>query len=414
MHEALKVYLKDSFVGWLSHETRGDAFSFRYEPRYLEAPAEGALSFALPLSDEAFDTERTYGFFANLLPPAAVRQRLGASLHLSRNNVFGFLRAIGGDCAGAVSLHPEGARPTPQDVERTRELSEEEAVAILRSLRRRPLYAAGEAGYRYSGAGAQDKLIARVKDDRVILPLYGTPSTHIVKPPADGFPDSVENEFFCERLATALGLAAARCDILVLGGGRHYVSERYDRETVGGRPRRLHQEDFCQLLSVDPESKYEEDGGPTIPQCLDVLRRMRMPAPGQLAFLDAVAFNYLIGNADAHAKNHSVVYRGGAPVFAPLYDLVCTAVYPELSRESAMRIGGDAAFERISRDSFARMGEACRISPRLALDRLDALAAKILPAARTLAEACADSHPSPVYSRIVDVIAAQTARVAKP
>ena len=73
---------------------------------------------------------------------------------------------------------------------------------------------------------------------------------------------------------------------------------------------------------------------------------MRMPAPGQLAFLDAVAFNYLIGNADAHAKNHSVVYRGGAPVFAPLYDLVCTAVYPELSRESAMRIGGDAAFAR--------------------------------------------------------------------
>ena len=275
MHEALKVYLKDSFVGWLSHETRGDAFSFRYEPRYLADPAEGALSFALPLSDEAFDTERTYGFFANLLPPAAVRQRLGASLHLSRNNVFGFLRAIGGDCAGAVSLHPEGARPTPQDVERTRELSEEEAVAILRSLRRRPLYAAGEAGYRYSGAGAQDKLIARVKDGRVILPLYGTPSTHIVKPPADGFPDSVENEFFCERLATALGLAAARCDILVLGGGRHYVSERYDREIVGGRPRRLHQEDFCQLLSVDPESKYEEDGGPTIPQCLDVLRRMR-------------------------------------------------------------------------------------------------------------------------------------------
>ena len=59
---------------------------------------------------------------------------------------------------------------------------------------------------------------------------------------------------------------------------------------------------------------------------------------------------------------------------------------------------------------------SCRpgLSPRLALDRLDALAAKILPAARTLAEACAASHPSPVYSRIVDVIAAQTARVAKP
>ena len=156
MHEALKVYLKDSFVGWLSHETRGNEYSFRYEPRYLAAPADGALSFALPLSDEAFGTERTYGFFANLLPPAAVRQRLGASLHISRNNVFGFLRAIGGDCAGAVSLYPEGARPTSQNVERPRELAEDEAVEIIRSLQRRPLYAAGEAGYRYSGAGAQD------------------------------------------------------------------------------------------------------------------------------------------------------------------------------------------------------------------------------------------------------------------
>lgn len=413
MHEALKVYLRDALVGWLSHETRGDEYSFRYDPRYLASPSEGALSFALPLSEEAFDSDRTRAFFANLLPPAAVRQRLGASLHLSRNNLFGFLRAIGGDCAGAVALYPEGARPTPQDVERTRELSEAEAVAILASLKRRPLYAAGEAGYRYSGAGAQDKLIARVRDGRVILPLYGTPSTHIVKPPADGFADSVPNEYFCQRLAAAVGLSAAPCRILVLGGTGHFVSERYDRETVGGRPRRLHQEDFCQLLSVDPESKYEEDGGPTIPRCFDVLRRMRLPAPGQLAFLDAVAFNYLIGNADAHAKNISVVYRNGAPAFAPLYDLVCTAVYPELSRESAMRIGGDAAFDRITRESFARMGEACRVSPRLALDRLDALAARILPAARALADDCRAAHPSAVYGRIVGVIEGQLARVAR-
>ena len=88
MHEALKVYLKGCLVGWLSHETSGDLYSFRYDARYLEAPREGPLSFSLPLMPEAFDAERTYGFFANLLPPLVVRTKLGASLHLSRNNVF--------------------------------------------------------------------------------------------------------------------------------------------------------------------------------------------------------------------------------------------------------------------------------------------------------------------------------------
>ena len=125
MHESLKVYLKDRFVGWLSHESTGDVFSFKYDDAYLADPSDGALSFTLPLGSETFDSVRTYRFFANLLPPQVVRQRLGASLHLSRNNVFGFLKAIGGDCAGAVSLYPAWIKPTPQDMEKTRELSED-------------------------------------------------------------------------------------------------------------------------------------------------------------------------------------------------------------------------------------------------------------------------------------------------
>ena len=80
MHESLKVYLKDRFVGWLSHESTGDVFSFKYDETYLTDPSDGALSFALPIGNETFDSVRTYRFFANLLPPQVVRQRLGASL----------------------------------------------------------------------------------------------------------------------------------------------------------------------------------------------------------------------------------------------------------------------------------------------------------------------------------------------
>ena len=413
MHESLKVYLKDRFVGWLSHESTGDVFSFKYDDAYLADPADGALSFALPLGKEAFDSVRTYRFFANLLPPQVVRQRLGASLHLSRNNVFGFLKAIGGDCAGAVSLYPAWMRPTPQDVEKTRELSEGEAVDILKSLKRRPLYAAGEKGYRYSGAGAQDKLIARVRDGHVILPLYGTPSTHIIKPSADGFEDSVQNEYFCQRLAEEIGLSAARADILVLKGGFYYSAERYDREIVDGKPRRLHQEDFCQLLSVDPETKYESDGGPSIPQCMEVARKMRLSPVSQLALMDSVLFNYIIGNADAHAKNHSVVYHGRRADFAPLYDLVSTSVYPELSKEMAMRIGDDAVFASISRDSFSRMAIDCSVSPKLVLGRLDDMVKKIVPAASRLADDCNARYPSNIYSQILLVIKSNISRIVR-
>ena len=411
MHESLKVYLKDSFVGWLSHETSGDEYSFSYDESYLANPVDGALSFSLPLCGEKYDSARAYNFFANLLPPGVVRQRLGASLHLSQHNVFGFLKAIGGDCAGAVSLYPAWIKPTPQDIERTRVLSEDEAVRILKSLKRRPLYAAGEEGYRYSGAGAQDKLIARVEAGKVILPLYGTPSTHIIKPAADGFDDSVLNEYFCQRLAAEVGLSASRAEIIALGGDLYFVSERYDREKVDGRPRRLHQEDFCQVLSIDPEAKYEADGGPSIADCMGAMRRMRLRAASQLGFIDSVAFNYLIGNADAHAKNMSVVYRGKSAAFAPLYDLVSTAVYPELSREMAMGIGGDMGFAAISRTSFSNMAKACGVSPKLVLSRLDRMIGRIVSTAERFAAQCAAVWPSAIYGRIVETIKTHAARV---
>ena len=412
MHESLKVFLKDSFVGWLSHETSGDEYSFSYDANYLANPVDGALSFALPLCNGKFDSIKTYNFFANLLPPRVVRQRLGASLHLSQHNVFGFLKAIGGDCAGAVSLYPEWVKPTPQDIERTRVLADAEAVRILKSLKRRPLYAAGEEGYRYSGAGAQDKLIARIEDGKIVLPLYGTPSTHIIKPSADGFDDSVQNEYFCQRLAVEVGLSASRAGIIALGGDLYYVSERYDREIVDGKPRRLHQEDFCQLLSIDPEAKYEADGGPGIADCMSTIRSMRLAAASQLGFIDALAFNYLIGNADAHAKNMSVVYRGKKAMLAPLYDLVSTAVYPELSRDMAMGIGGDAGFMKISRSSFAKMANDCGVSPKIVLSRLDALRGRIVVAAERIAEECAKVWPSPIYGKIVETIKVHCTHVA--
>ncbi len=411
MYNVLNVFLLNRFIGRFSHETSGDEYAFQYDPGYLANPSEGALSYSLPLQVEAFDSVKTYGYFANLLPPAYVRKKLERCIHMSAGNVFGFLRALGGDCAGAVALYREGGRPNTPEQEILRQLEDTEAVEILKSLRRRPLYADGETGYRYSGAGAQDKLIARVVNGDVVLPLYGTPSTHLIKPLALEFPHSVENEHFCQTLAARVGLVSSRSSILVLEGERYFVSERYDREQTEGHVVRLHQEDFCQMLSVDPEMKYEDQGGPSAVKCMEVLRNLQVSPLGQLAFIDAIAYEFLIGNADAHAKNHSVLYRQGKPSFAPLYDEVSTAVYPELSGDMAMRIGGDAKVDDIGRESFRRMAEEFGISPRLVLARLDQMVERIVPEAFRLADELSSKYPSPVYAKIVDVVSRNSAKV---
>ena len=411
MFGVLNVYLKNRFCGQLSWESERNRYFFRYDADYLKDPQAERLSLSLPLQAEPLDEDASYRFFANVLPPEVVRRKLEKCLHVSRNNVFGFLKELGGDCAGAVALYSPGVSPNLGDREKLRPLDEARASEILKSLRRRPLYAVGEEGYRYSAAGAQDKLVVRMDDGRMLLPLDGTPSTHIVKPGAEGYPESVANELYCQRLARAAGLTAADASTIVLKGERYYVTKRFDREAVDGKVRRLHQEDFCQMLSVDPEMKYESDGGPRFADLVGTMRRLHATLGETLALVDMMLFNFLIGNADAHAKNYSVVYRGRRPVLAPLYDAVSTVVYPDLSREFAMSIGGEMRLGSLTRAHFVRLAEDCGLSPKLVLSRLDALAARILPAADRTAEELATECPSPVYGEIRRVIAGQVAAV---
>lgn len=404
---ALDVYLLGRRVGRIDYRSHRNEMRFAYAPDYLSRADAVPLSHALPLQAEPFGSDRTTVFFGNLLPPDVVRRRLGPVLHLSRHNVFGFLEALGGDCAGAIALWPPGADVREAD-ETVRMLSEDEADEVLKALRKRPLYVNGIDGYRISGAGAQSKLIVRLVDGRIGLPLFGTPSSHIVKPSAEDYPDAVYNEFFSMRLAGRLGLKAAPCGLMRVKGAVYYWTRRFDREWIGGRMRRLHQEDFCQVTGVPGELKYESEGGPSFRSCMAAMRDMRMALSDQFAFIDRMAFNFLLGNADAHGKNSSILYRGAeGRSLAPLYDVLCTAVYDALSEVNAMSIGGARKFADVSRDSFAAMAQEVGMRPQLVLRRLDALVGKVLPAAHGLAEELSAEWPSAVYAKICRVIARQ-------
>lgn len=351
MARYLDVYLNSDLVGRLEQDDHGE-LGFQYASTWLERPDAGALSISLPLRAEPFSRRECRPFFAGLLPEEDQRRILAEAFRISERNDFSLLDKIGGECAGAVSLIPPGQQPewSPQV---STPLSLEGLAAKLAELPKKPLLA-GEQGLRLSLAGAQSKMAVMVRNGEYSLPVQGTPSSHILKPQSPRFEHLVENEFFCMRLAALAGLRVAEVQLGEAGGSRFLQITRYDRESLAdGRLQRLHQEDFCQALGCVPEQKYQQEGGPGLRQCFELIRSVSSaPALDVLHLLDAVVFNVLIGNGDAHGKNFSLLYRAGTLRLAPLYDLICTQAYPELDQRFAMKIGKHRDPGRIGREEW--------------------------------------------------------------
>lgn len=338
MTRVLDVYLHEILAGKLARNDSGE-LSFSYDEQYLDR-GRPALSLSLPPSPKPCEGVAAKAFFSGLLPDGEVLRRLARYLGISEGNSFALLEAVGGECAGAVSFHPEGARPPRPGDGREEVLDEKKLREILDLLKHRPLLAERD-GIRMSLAGAQDKIAVRAQDGKIALVLGSAPTTHILKPMIAGFRDSVQNELFCMRLAKLAGIPVADVETGWLDGTPYLLIERYDRtKDETGAVWRLHQEDFCQAMGILPDAKYEREGGPRISACLDVMRKhSARPAADQTDFLDRIMFNYMIGNADAHGKNFSLLYSTAKPRLAPGYDMLSTAVYPSVSKKMVMKIG---------------------------------------------------------------------------
>jgi serine/threonine-protein kinase HipA len=381
MARTLDVYLYRALVGHLIQDDGGQMV-FDYAASWLEKPDALPLSHSLPLRPDHFRQKECRGFFAGVLPEENKREIVARNLGISARNDYALLERIGGECAGAITFVPSGEL-LPERNDDYRALSAAELAGVLRELPRRPLLA-GEAGIRLSLAGAQDKIAVRVEGDVVSLPLNGAPSTHILKPAVERFAGVVYNEAFCMGLAVAVGLPAARTEIRSVEGIEYLLVERYDRtqrQGADGAPQleRLHQEDFCQALGIVSELKYQKEGGPSLKQSFALLREVSSAPVLDLArLLDAVIFNFFIGNNDAHGKNFSLVYRAGEARLAPLYDVVSTYYYPELTREMAMRIGREYTCDRVTMKNFEQLAEDAGLAKPLVRRRVPELAESIL------------------------------------
>lgn len=405
MAHELEVWLFADRVGTLS--LVDGRLHFRYLSDWLSRPGAVSLSRSLPLQDAPFDDHHSRPFFAGLLPEGQLRRLIAQRFQVSTQNDFALLDHMGGECAGAVTLLAPGQpMPGAEQADDVQWLTEDEIVALLDELPQRPMLA-GQDGLRLSLAGAQDKLPVVFDGVRLGLPKNGTPSSHILKPAIRTLEDTVSNEGFCLALADAMRLQPAKSQVLSVRGRQFLLVERYDRVSHAQGPRqRLHQEDFCQALGVVPEMKYQNEGGPDLVQCFDLVRRVTHPsAPQVLRLLDYVIFNALIGNHDAHAKNFSLLYADKSVVLAPFYDVLSTAVYPTLTPKMAMKIGSKYKFSEVQARHWAQFADAVGLGKAQAKKRILAMAKAMPLAARELQSSHAHGFAAhAVVTQIVTLI----------
>lgn len=364
MSNILQVYWGRSIVGQLRMDDKED-FSFQYAEEWLESPSSTLLSIRLPLRKEPYPDSICRFFFSNLLPEGNVRALIARKLHISETNDFELLKALGGDCAGAISLLPEGEKVSNKgDYER---VTPKELEAMIEGMSSNPLLIWKEE-LRLSLAGAQQKLPVYIEDEKIYLPRGAYPSSHILKPKITGFDQIIENETFCMLLAKKYRLPVPEVTILK-GKQPIYLVERYDRKRdEQDRIIRLHQEDFCQALGFSYARKYETEGGPNLQKCFSLLlEHGTQPILDKKVLIQWVVFNYLIGNCDAHAKNVSMLITKESYHMAPHYDLVSTTVYPSLSAKLAMRIGGEDRPEWVLRKHWERLAKDAGVGAKATL-----------------------------------------------
>ncbi len=411
--DALNVWNEQRLVGYLWRNRIG-AIGFRYDPEWVDSGGY-AVSCTLPLSRAEFapDTGIAHRFFANLLPEGAVRSHIVRDLKISDTD-FELLRAIGGECAGALSILPVERVPS---IERQyRPITDEELAQLV--ARRGQILASGPVDQRprLSLAGAQDKCPVLVQDERFFLPQREAPSSHILKFELADYHHLPAYESFTTHLADSVGLPVVDIELRSTDQSSYALIARYDRVLdENSEVQRLHQEDFCQALGYGHERKYQESGGPTFAQCYRLVQEISSePATDAQQLLRWQIFNVLAGNSDGHAKNLSLLYRPDGTIrLAPFYDLVCTRAIERIDDHLAFAVGGERNPSVITTQHWEAFARQCDVRPRFLLQLVEETAARLLDKLTEVGAAFAARFgPYPALQRVEQVVRRQCQRVA--
>ena len=398
MTSELIALLDGKEIGRVHNNARG-RLTFVYNDDWRKAPDAYPLSVSAPLAAREHGPSVVQAFLWGLLPDnEIVLSRWATKFQVSGRSVFALISHVGEDCAGAVQF------VTPERLDAIRSGKEDKVEWLGESdiAKRLQMLRDDHAAWRlprdigqFSLAGAQPKTALLLQNKRWGIPSGRIPTTHIMKPPTGHFDGHSENEHFCLMLARNLGLPAAQSRVMRFEKEIAIVIERYDRQQKRNEIVRIHQEDICQALGIMPTKKYQNEGGPSATDVVELLRTSSTDREADVnTFVDAIGFNWLIAGMDAHAKNYSLLLGGGPHVrLAPLYDVASILPYDEFDMQKlklAMKVGGEYKLSLIGLRQWQKFAHETRVNADELIARLGSMA-KQLPDeaddARTRAQA---------------------------
>lgn len=412
MTDSLTVILDDAVAGTVTR-LQGGRLRFDYDDSYRAIPSTTPLSVSMPKSVRTHSDAIITPWLWGLLPDNQdVLARWARDFHTSTTPFALLATPVGHDCAGAVRFAlPEDVGGLLADPGAIRWLSEQEIAQRLRELREDTTSWLGrDFSGQFSLAGAQAKTALLFQEERWGLPSGSAATSHILKPAVAGFDDHDLNEHLCLDAARRAGLLVARTRVEQFEDESAIVVDRYDRRLADGRLIRIHQEDVCQALGVNPERKYQNRGGPgprDVAQLLRDVMPVRAANDAVWRFFDALAWNWLIVGTDAHAKNYSLLLAAADARLAPLYDIASALPYDihERKLRFAMKIGEDYAVLPF-RNPWPGAARELGLDPDAVRERLLELAGRALDAFAASAsapEVAALQRPLP--QRLVSLVA---------
>ena len=358
----LDVLLHGDPVGTLTR-VGDDRTLFAFNDSYIEDSDRPVVSlgfkdrFGELITGFAPTQTRVIPFFSNLLPEGRMRTYLAGRAGVKPVREFFLLWVLGMDLPGAVTVRSSDSEIWPSDI--PDEDHDDDWV---------------DKAMRFSLAGMQLKFSAVEKArGGLTISAKSVGGSWIVKLSSLHFAGVPENEFSMMTLARLVGMDVPETRLVNIDAignlpedigslsGRALAVKRFDRSDDGSA---VHVEDFAQVFGVYPEDKYEKASARNIAAVIG--------AEGSeediTEFIRRLTFNTLIGNADMHLKNWSLIYpdRRNAAL-APAYDFLSTIAYiPD--DKAALKFSRTKRFDGYSEDELSHLAAKALLPEKLVLD----------------------------------------------
>jgi len=382
-HSELNIYSGENIIARLTLQV--DQMALQYTKDWKQSGF--ALSPHLPLSGE-IPTANIQRYLRNLFPEGDVLDTLLTSLHLSKGNTFGIIRALGVDTSGAFLFLPSDQqlpssssfrKITPAEIEKRLDTRDEYSLIIW------------DGKPRLSMAGVQDKInVIITSDGQMGFGEGKLISTHLLKFEKQKLLHLVINEYTTMQLAKACGIQVPKVELMRYGTYPTLLIERFDRKLISpNEVMRRHVIDGCQALNLPPEYKYERNfgsgrdvahirEGASIVKLFEFANQCMNPAETKNKMLDWVLFNLLIYNYDAHGKNISFFVGKNGISLTPFYDLINIKMHPHFDNELAMALGDDFDGNTIKAYQLADFADSCRLTRPYFVRQLKNMASTLL------------------------------------